>query len=167
MNNIPTLSETQIAILKSAVVGNAGHLKTFPDNLKGGARNKVLTALLNKGLVRQEGDEFFATEAGYQAIGCTSEPYEPGPAVAEAYLADTGELAHSANHSRIRSGTKQALVIEMLHRPEGATIAQIQEATGWQAHTVRGTFAAAFKKRLGLAISSDKAEGGERVYRIV
>lgn len=54
----------------------------------------------------------------------------------------------------------------MLQRPEGATIAQICMATGWQAHTVRGTFAGAFKKKLGLTIVSDKAPGGERVYRI-
>ena len=54
----------------------------------------------------------------------------------------------------------------MLKRPEGATIQQICEATEWQAHTVRGTFAGAFKKKLGLTITSDKAEGGERVYRI-
>jgi len=55
----------------------------------------------------------------------------------------------------------------MLQRPEGATVQQIVDATGWQAHTVRGTFAGAFKKKLGLTITSDKAQGGERIYRIV
>ena len=54
----------------------------------------------------------------------------------------------------------------MLKRSEGATIQQICEATGWKPHTVRGTFAGAFKKKLGLTIVSDKAQGGERVYRI-
>jgi hypothetical protein len=54
----------------------------------------------------------------------------------------------------------------MLQRPEGATIPQICEATGWQAHTVRGTFAGAFKKKLGLNIVSEKPAGGERAYRI-
>ena len=64
-------------------------------------------------------------------------------------------------------------MIEMLKRPEGATIAQICEATGWQAHTVRGTFAGALKKKLGLTIVSEKIEGpagtpgaGQRLYRI-
>ena len=57
-------------------------------------------------------------------------------------------------------------MIQMLQRPEGATVQQICETTGWQAHTVRGTFAGAFKKKLGLTIVSDKAQGGERVYRI-
>ena len=54
----------------------------------------------------------------------------------------------------------------MLRRPEGATVQQICETTGWQAHTVRGTFAGAFKKKFGLTITSDKPQGGERVYRI-
>ena len=67
---------------------------------------------------------------------------------------------------RRRANSKQAEVIRMLQRPEGATIGQICTATGWQAHTVRGTFAGAFKKKLGLTITSDKAQGGERVYRV-
>jgi len=57
-------------------------------------------------------------------------------------------------------------VIQMLQRPEGATIPQICEATGWQSHTVRGTFAGAFKKKLKLTITSEKPQGGERIYHI-
>lgn len=67
---------------------------------------------------------------------------------------------------RTRNNSKQATVIQLLQRPEGATIQQIMEATGWQAHTVRGTFAGAFKKKLGLNLISDKADGGSRTYRI-
>ena len=66
----------------------------------------------------------------------------------------------------MRQGTKQAALVEMLRRPEGATIAEIVAATGWQPHTVRGVFAGALKKRLGLAVTSEKVEGGERVYRV-
>ena len=62
--------------------------------------------------------------------------------------------------------SKQAAVIRMLQRPEGATISQICEATGWMAHTARGTFAGVFKKKLGLNLVSDKVEQGIRVYRI-
>jgi hypothetical protein len=65
-----------------------------------------------------------------------------------------------------RESTKEATVIEMLRRSEGATIAQIMAATGWQAHTIRGAFAGALKKKRGLTVTSAKAEGGERVYRI-
>jgi hypothetical protein len=53
----------------------------------------------------------------------------------------------------------------MLRRKEGATIAQIVEATGWRPHTIRGAFAGALRKRLGLRVTSEKVEG-TRVYRI-
>lgn len=64
-----------------------------------------------------------------------------------------------------RSGSKQDLLVELLRRPEGATLAQMAGATGWQAHAVRGALAGALKKRLGLTITSTKEAGGERVYR--
>jgi hypothetical protein len=66
-----------------------------------------------------------------------------------------------------RENTKQAKVVDLLRRPEGATIAQLVKATGWQPHTVRGALAGAIKKRLGLKINSEKANDGERTYRIV
>ena len=50
-------------------------------------------------------------------------------------------------------------------RPEGATVDEVKAATGWQPHTVRGVFAGALKKKLGLAIVATKADRG-RVYRI-
>jgi DNA-binding MarR family transcriptional regulator len=67
---------------------------------------------------------------------------------------------------KARDDTKQAQLIAMLRRKEGATIAQIVAATGWQPHTVRGAFAGALKKKLGLTVTSEKVEGGQRVYRL-
>ena len=67
---------------------------------------------------------------------------------------------------RERESSKEAMVIDMLRRPEGATIAQIMVATGWQAHTCRGAFAGALKKKRGLTVTSEKRERGERIYRI-
>lgn len=69
--------------------------------------------------------------------------------------------------SRTRDHSKQATVIQMLSRPEGATLAQITEATQWQVHTTRGFLAGAVKKRLGLNLTSDKPQGGVRVYRVI
>ncbi|WP_347269106.1 DUF3489 domain-containing protein [Paracoccus sp. (in: a-proteobacteria)] len=66
---------------------------------------------------------------------------------------------------KTRAGTKQAQLIAMLRRPEGATIAQIVEATNWLPHTARGFFAGALKKKLGLIVTSEKIEG-TRVYRL-
>jgi hypothetical protein len=61
--------------------------------------------------------------------------------------------------------SKQDGVIAMLRRPEGATVDEVVNATGWQRHTVRGVFSGTLKKKLRLTIASTKEERG-RVYRI-
>ena len=61
--------------------------------------------------------------------------------------------------------TKQAKVIEALGRPEGATIAEIMEMTGWQEHSVRGFISGAVKKKLGLTVERI-TEDGRISYRI-
>jgi hypothetical protein len=54
----------------------------------------------------------------------------------------------------------------MLQRPEGATVAEMVEATGWLAHTVRGSISGALKKKLGLPIAAEKVEGRGTVYSL-
>ena len=74
-----------------------------------------------------------------------------------------------------REGTKREKVLAMLRRPEGATVAQIAEATGWAAHTVRGFFAGLKKKGVEVAVlervrqvgpNKEGAKGSYTVYRV-
>ena len=76
-----------------------------------------------------------------------------------------------------RAGTKQAKMIDLLKRPEGATVEQIAAATGWQHHTIRGAISGALKKKLGLTVEATRtrevgpnkigAKGSSTTYRIV
>lgn len=65
-----------------------------------------------------------------------------------------------------RADSKQARMIALLRRPEGASLDALMTATGWQRHTVRGAIAGALKKRLKLKVIAEKSEEGVRTYRI-
>jgi len=65
-----------------------------------------------------------------------------------------------------RADSKQAKLVEMLKRTDGASIDEIAKAFDWQPHTVRGAIAGALKKKLGLDVTSEKIEGRGRVYRV-
>jgi len=181
------LTPAQHAILAHAVEHTSGKIDWFPDNIKGGARKKVLDGLFNRALITTDGIDWFVAAEGYDALGIPRPDVnrkgigqfeanldriianaEGAPAAASDPELEAAVTAAEATwvKPRTRENSKQAEVIRMLQRPEGATIGQICTATGWQAHTVRGTFAGAFKKKLGLNIVSDKPQGGERIYRI-
>ena len=148
------LTNTQRTLLEAAAKHPQKKLAVFPDNLKGGARIKVLTALLNAQLIEASTEEagvFVATNKGLQETGINIQSTTP-----------TSEKAPRAT----RGGTKQAVLIDLLKRSEGATLTQMTEATGWQIHTVRGAMAGALKKKLGLEITSEKQTGADRIYRI-
>jgi hypothetical protein len=93
-------------------------------------------------------------------------PAEPESAAAIAEVAPAEATNAEPKAPKLRTGTKQALMIEMLRRPEGATVEQIAEATAWRNHSVRGAMAGGLKKKLGLTITSEKSDTGARVYRI-
>ena len=60
--------------------------------------------------------------------------------------------------------TKHNIVLSMLRRQDGASVAEIVEAADWQPHSVRGFFAGALKKRLKITVISDKGVDGVRRY---
>ena len=65
-----------------------------------------------------------------------------------------------------REFSKKAIVIELLRRKEGATLAEIAKATDWQNHSIRGFISGTLTKKMGLTVESAKNEQGERSYRI-
>lgn len=176
------LTDTQRQVLEHAADQPDGRVNWFPDNVKGGARQKVLDGLFNKALITRDATDWFVAAEGYDVLGRarpTPATMHPDPEVEAAVAAAEANWAQEKQEAaqrllkigvegkpHTRENSKQATVIQMLQRPEGATVRQVCEATGWQTHTVRGTFAGAFKKKLGLTITSEKPEGGERIYRI-
>jgi hypothetical protein len=65
-----------------------------------------------------------------------------------------------------RATSKKAIVLDLLRRPKGATMAEIAQATGWQNHSIRGFISGNLTKKMGLTVESTKNDGGERTYRI-
>ncbi|MCL5743703.1 MAG: DUF3489 domain-containing protein [Acidobacteria bacterium] len=65
-----------------------------------------------------------------------------------------------------REGSKKAIVLDMLKRADGATLADIMGATDWQAHSVRGFISGSLGKNMGLTVESFKRPDGVRAYRI-
>lgn len=165
-----SLTERQLDLITRAHSDAGGLIEPLLD-LKGGAKLKMIDSLAQRGLIEQLGGQWRLTPKAVAIIQGEAQPEEAlslpdqEAAVTAAEAAWTQPTKDAPR--RTRQNSKQAQVIAMLRRPEGATIHQIREATGWQAHTVRGTLAGALKKKLGLAIVSEKPKGGERVYRIV
>ena len=65
-----------------------------------------------------------------------------------------------------RDGSKKAIVLGLLQRPDGATLKDIVDATGWQAHSVRGFISGSLGKKMGLKVESAKRPDGVRAYQI-
>jgi len=184
-----TPSDTQSLILSRAATRPGNLALPLPEGLVGAAAKMVVGKMIARGWLeeveanlrrsepmwRETGDghgtTLIATEAGLEAIGI--EPVVAS-AVTNARMAKpkpeverTPDDTATAKPVAIRAGTKQAQIIAMLQRPEGATVAEMVDATGWLAHTVRGCISGALKKKLGLPIAVEKVEGRGTVYRIV
>jgi len=192
---MPKLSDTQLVILSAAAQHDDRNVLPLPGSLRGNAAAKVVGALLSRGLIAERvtdaqtkadpalnriwrNDEdgravlLQITDAGLAAIGVEPEGADSAPTgtiqtPTDDDASDAAATTKPAPKARTaREGTKQALLIEMLRVENGATIAEIVEATGWQPHTVRGAIAGALKKKLGLDVTSEKVEGRGRVYKL-
>ena len=173
------LTETQTIILSAGAQRPENIALPLPKGLAGAAAKMAVTKMIERGwlqevdanlrrnepLWRETGDghgtTLVVTDAGLLAIGI-----EPVVVKAVVAIREHAAKALPMRPPTQRAGTKQAQIIAMLQRPEGATVAQMVEATSWQAHTVRGSISGALRKRLGLPIAAEKVEGRGTVYRL-
>ena len=173
------LTETQTIILSAGAQRSENIALPLPKGLAGAAAKMAVTKMIDHGwlqevdanirkgepLWRETGDghgtTLVVTEAGLLAIGI-----EPVVVKTKAAIRDGTEAKPEVKHPTLRLGTKQALLISMLQRPEGTTMQEITAATGWQAHSARGAMSGALGKKLGLVVVSKKEDARGRVYRI-
>jgi hypothetical protein len=96
-------------------------------------------------------------------------------AALRAALAMEVSASPRTDHPRPPRDTKQARVLAMLRRPEGASGPQIAEATGWAPHTVRGFLASLAKKGMVVEVvehvrqigpNKQGAKGSYTIYRL-
>jgi hypothetical protein len=162
---------------------------------RGGALTSTLKSLLKKSLIKEQPAEGMApswreaengsrlvlviTKSGLQAIGVAPGQAAKGQDIKDKSPRKVGRKRRAAkavseSHKSktrgspplVRPGSKQALLIDLLSRSKGATIAEAQQATGWQPHSVRGAISGNLKKKLGLAVTSEMVGRRGRVYRI-
>ena len=189
---MPKLTDTQLVILSAASARKDGALFPLPKSLKHnkGALTAVLKSLLQKGLInerpaardeeewRKEGDQRIGltiTDNGTNAVSGGHDESAPQPAPAKAEAKKPKKKAAAAKAGKppkaekapAAKGTKQALLIDLLKRKTGATIKEAIKATGWQAHSIRGSISGTLKKKLGLKVNSETVDGRGRVYHIV
>jgi hypothetical protein len=172
------LTDTQTITLSAGAQRPDNIALPLPKGLHGAAAKMAVTKMIAHGwlqevdanlrqcelLWRETGDghgtTLVVTDAGLLAIGVK-------PVVVTTVMAilKQASVPPEAKQTTQRAGTKQAMLIEMLQSPDGATIAEIVSATGWLAHTARGVISGVLKKKLGLAITTTKVDVRGLVYR--
>ena len=190
---MPKLTETQTIILSAGAQRPDNIALPLPKGLAGAAAKMAVSKMIEHGwlqevdanlrrgepLWRETGDghgtTLVVTEAGLLAIGI-----EPVVAATMTNLhkaklelvatpqneTETPTALATPKPIAIRAGTKQAKIIALLQRPEGASINEIVEATGWAAHSARGMISGGLKKKLGFDVSTTSDEQRGRIYHI-
>jgi hypothetical protein len=184
------LNDTHLVIL-SAAAKREDRAVTLPETLKGGAARKFVEKLTRLDLIQEQragkgmpvwrrDDEnrsytLRITAAGLQAIGAEEEESAEGAHSAKpkrrSKAASSAKPRRQPTEGRAREQQsampkgKLGTVVALLGGRTGASIEELGQATGWQAHSVRGALSGALKKKYGLAILSEKIDGTRR-YRL-
>jgi hypothetical protein len=80
--------------------------------------------------------------------------------------AATAKAPPKSDEPKVERVTKQERLLRLLSQAEGASIEEMMQATEWQQHSVRGFLAGTVKKKLGFSLTTSKAAGDVRRYRI-
>jgi hypothetical protein len=189
---MPKLTHSQLVILATAAKRPNHAVLPLSKSLKikGSALKHAIDALRTKRLIEEQpaiGDApvwrededgrrlaLVLTDPGLRAIN--AEPLRAASSRPPAAPPTSTRRGRRPGHSKPktrkganaapRTGSKQGVLIELLKRKSGASIAEIVEATGWQPHSVRGAISGALKKKLGLPVVSQRFKERGRVYRI-
>lgn len=190
---MPKLTDTQAIILSRAASRPDNLAMPLPDGLAGAAAKMAVAKMIERGWLEEveanlrrgdplwretghgHGTTLIVTEAGLAAIGI--EPVVASTmrnlrkaklerATAPNEPVETLRDTATSRPVAIRSGTKQAEIIALMQRPEGASIAEIVEATGWMPHSARGLISGGLRKKLGLCITTVTDATRGRVYQI-
>ena len=190
---MPKLTDTQSIILSRAATRPDNLAMPLPEGLAGAAAKMAVAKMIERGWLeeveanlrrgdprwRETGDghgtTLIATEAGLAVIGIEPVVATTMTNLRKAKLdlastakepAETSPDADTPQPVAIRAGTKQAQIIALLQRPEGASITEIVEATGWLPHSARGLISGGLKKKLNLPITAEKVAGRGTVYKL-
>jgi len=158
------LTDPQRQLLEAAA-GAADGTTDAPED------GKSARALIRKGLALSipttDGpSRLMITEAGRAAIGPAAGA--PATEASSEHAAEDAPLEEEpppAALAKKAPGGKLGALVALLQRSEGATLEAMTEATGWQAHSVRGAMSGSLKKGFGYVIASEKTKAG-RIYRI-
>jgi hypothetical protein len=173
---MPDLTEAQTAVLAPALSRDDRCVFPIVAPLKGGAVGNIARSLLRRGLI----EEVVASDTAVvwrcsedgqpltlrlSDAGASALTGSPGVGVSQCHEALVEPALVPVDIGSRPHGSRQQALLALLSRPEGATVAEMQLATGWQAHSVRGALSGVVAKKLGHKVASTKEERG-RVYRI-
>lgn len=173
------LTETQTLILGAGAQRPDNIALPLPKGLAGAAAKMAVSKMIEHGWLQEvdanirrgeplwretgdgDGTTLVVTDTGLLAIGI--EPVVVKTVVA---IREHAAKTPAAKPPTQRAGTKQAMLISMLQRPEGVSIPEIVEATGWMSHSARGAISGVLKKKLALPVTAEKVDGRGTVYKL-
>jgi hypothetical protein len=179
------LTETQTIILSAGAQRSDNIALPLPKGLAGAAAKMSVTKMIEHGWLQEvdanlrrgeplwretrdgHGSTLIVTDAGLLAIGIEPVVIKTVVAIRKHAAEIPASAEPAVAQPKQRVGTKQAMLIEMLRRPEGGTMEEIMVVTGWLAHTARGAMSGALGRKLGLVVTSVKEHGRGRVHRII